>query len=210
MGDIAPVKKTEGVLTKEELKKEESVKAPSSKKTTKVKKPVEVKSVEVKKDIQERFECGFAPGGNSNIAFIHKYQGVDYKYDLKLVNRIYILPKGVIGEERLRLRAALKANGFADITVIKSGAIFDKQKGTYIYTVMHPDHTSRNRVNGTISLALMGDNGKPMFDPEGKQIAKQVTIQNGIVKTEDKDIYKALLTAGFVSGGKIEKEEADD
>jgi len=196
--------KTGGVLTKEDMKKQGS-----QKKAPPVASKAEAKQEkEVKKNVDVEFECGFAPAGNSNIAFIHKYQGVDYKYELKLKNKIYILPKDLKEEDVQRYRTALKDNGFMDVTVIKGGAHFSKKKGVFLYSVMHPEHTSRNPINGNIALVLQDDNGRPLIDEKTlKTKSKQVTIINGKVTTDDPLIYEALIRAGFYSAGKKEKEE---
>ena len=195
------IPKAEGVLTHEDLKREETVKAPSLKKKT-------VK--EKKQDVGLKYECGFAPLGNAKIAFVYKHEGVERKYNLDLINKIYTIPKDLTEKELVILKKALKANDFKDITVLNSGIVFDKQKGKYIYKAVHPDYTDKNRINGTISLVLLADNGKPMADKDGKQIIKQVTILEGIVITEDEKVYTALLKAGFRSLGKKEVDENVD
>ena len=141
MSDDVTIKKTSDILTKEELKKEEKVKvsSPSNKPDKKqpkkevIKPKKEVNLLKEKQDVEVKFECGFAPGGESTIAFLHKWEGKEYKYNLSLNNKIYILPSNLTGEEKRRYRAALRANGFMDITVIESGASFDDKENEYVF-----------------------------------------------------------------------------
>jgi len=185
------ISKTEGVITQKELKREESKKAPL------VEKKIESK---VQQDVL--FECGWAPLGKSNIAFKHVYESVSHSYNLDLVNKIFTMPKDLTDKDKLRYRAALKANGFRDVTIAVKGISYDKAKGKYVYKVVHPDHAVKNLVNGSIGLVMIGDNGKPMYDDKGKTITKQVNIVNGIVTTEDELVYAALLKSGFNDLGK--------
>ena len=54
---------------------------------------------------------------------------------------------------------------------------------------------------------MTDDQDRPMYDEKGKQITEQVEIQNGLVKTYNKDIYQALVRAGFLDAGKVEEIE---
>lgn len=202
------IKKSENILTKKEINKEGQDNASPVKNEKKVEKKIEVKKPQ---DIDVKFECGFALAGDSTVAFRHEWEGKEYRYELELKNKIFILPKDLSKEDKRRYRAALKANNFMDVTVIEAGASFDAEKKQYVYSVMHPEHTSRNRINGTISLVLLDDAGRPMFyakgEKKGQQITEQVTIIEGKVKTDNPLVYEALLRTGFYSAGKIEKEE---
>jgi hypothetical protein len=196
------------ILTKKELKKEPvdsgSIKSKESPNKT-------LKKIKESKNIEVKFECGWAPGGKSNICFLHTYENIEYKYELELNNKIYILDNKLKDEVKKRYREALRANGFQDITIIKSGAIFDKKKKEYIYKAYHPEHTENRPINGNIPLILIDDDGNFMTykqgNKKGQQIIKQVVIKNGIVETDNQMVYEALLKAGFYSAGKTEKED---
>lgn len=205
-----PKKKSSPILTNKELKsKGEPEKAPLS--NTKTPKPSKaIKEAGQKKEAVNpdiKFECGFAPGGKSNVSFVHKYEGIEYNYELNLNNKIFDFPKGLKKEDAKRFRKALIDNDFIDVTRSRKGVVFNKQTGEYIYKAVHPEHSDRNRVQGNIGLVLFGDNGKPMLDALGKQITETVGIENGLVKTDKKEIYESLLKAGFRDAGKEEKRE---
>jgi len=213
--------RTSGVLTQEEIEKDGGLVPPSivedqtdeksDKDPGKELDKESIKEIPKKTKPDIHFECSYAPMGISNIAFDHVFEGKKYNYKLQLENKIYVLPKNLDETEKKRTRAALKANGFIDVTVIQAGAKFDKKTGKLIYNVMHPEHTSKNRINGSISLVLVGDDNKPMFHKKGpqkgQQVVEQVNIIEGKVTTLDPKIYEALLKAGFYNAGKIEIEE---
>jgi hypothetical protein len=183
-------------------------------------KPKEEEKPEI---ISAKYECSFAPMGESNTRLIHKYEGEEYTYDIKMKNKIYELPEDLLKpgknetEEkekasiRKRTREALLANGFEDVTVITSKKTLDIKTGKYIYRAIHPEQSPKNRINCTISLALIGDDNRPMFHKSGpnagKQIYEEVHVIEGIAQTEDKLVYQGLIDAGFVELEKIEKEE---
>lgn len=197
------------VLTKKELAQEPEKSGSPKKKIPEGQKTVaEIKAL---KNKETKFECGWAPSGKANISFLHTYEGKEHKYNLTLKDRVFILDEKMSKEEKARYREALRANGFIDITVVKSGVYFDKTKKTYIYTAIHPEHCQKNQVNGSISLLLLDDEDKPMVyktgPKAGQQIVNQVNIVDGRVKTENVLIYEGLIRAGFYSGAKTEKKE---
>lgn len=197
-------KKTSSVLTNKELSKEKALTpSPASNKPAKTADVI----LKEKRDVEVKFECGFAPAGESTISFTHKYMDDEYKYNLKLNNKIYILPNDLSEADKKRYRAALRANGFMDITVIESGAVFNKKKGCMQYQLIHPEHSARNRINCNISLAMVDESGRPKSDKLGKQISKQISVIEGIVDTDDPDVYEALLKAGFLTAKISEKEK---
>ena len=195
------------VMTQEQHKK--------SKKGRGVKTPIPEKEKvveEKKKIVDEIYEAGFALPGESTVAFVHKWiDGKEYKYNLVLDNKRYAISNELKEDEKDRIRTALKANGFVDVTVIESGAVYDKNKKEYIYRVIHPEQNPKNSINGVIALVLYGDDGKPVYYKDGvnagKQKQVQVNITDGIVQTDDKMIYEALLKAGFVTTKTIEKTQ---
>ena len=207
-------RKSSGVLTADEIEKEGGQVPPiidepekDFEETTNTK----TAPIEKKKDIECEFECTFAPMGNSNVAFDHVFEGKKFKYQLSLKNKIFILPKDLTTDEQRRYRAALRDNGFVDVTVIKAGAVVDPESKKLIYHVIHPEHNRRNRINGSIALVMVDDNNKPMYHQtgpkKGQQMIEQVNIIEGKVSTEKKQIYEALLRYGFHSAGKDEIEE---
>lgn len=188
----------QNILTHEDLKEEVGEKTPSPVKKSEKKKPVNVK-----------FECPFAPMGASKTVLKHIFPGKDKKekiYEIEMMNKVYTIPNNLTDGEKVLLRQVLIENGFRDVTKIDAGVTYDKEKKQYVYTVVHPEHTDRNPINGNISLVLKDEKGNPVFDVEGKQIFRQVSIVNGIVKTDDEKIYQALLDAGFYSGHKKVRE----
>lgn len=188
------------ILTDKELneKKEGSKQTPPSidKKTT---------AKSDKKPAVE-YECGWAPAGKSSTCFEHMYEGKLYKFDIELNNKRYKVPSGMKADELKALREVLLLNGFKDVTVCQKAQVFDKVKAKYIYRAVHPEHASKNRINGNLSLVLQNDEGQPMYNDKGEQITKQVTIVEGVVTTDDEMVYEALLKAGFVNAGKAEKK----
>jgi len=147
-----------------------------------------------------KFECGFAPPGNSTVSFNHIYMGDTETYNLSLENKIWIMPETYSDEEKKRYRKALLDNNFQDVTVNIS-AMFNKQTGKTTYKAMHPEHTDRNRINATIAVVLRDGSGSPALEPSGTQKTAQATILEGIVKTDDKMVYDALIKAGFYDAG---------
>lgn len=189
---------------------------------SKSKKPKAEKPAKTIKEIQAvemKFECSFAPMGESNVAISYKHKGdlEESLYELKLQNKIFIIPvdsKKDKEEQKIetnRYREMLRANSFMDVTVLEAGGIFDEVKKEYVYKVVHPEHTERNRINGSITLVLLDDQGNAMYydkgNLKGQQIAKQVNIINGMVETDDPQVYDALLKAGFYTSAQIEKEK---
>ena len=173
--------------------------------------PVDVKEKpkKTKKPVNPKFECPFAPMGKSNTVIRFNNPSKDQKdmtYQISMVNKIYTMPNDLSENENKMLREALKQNGFRDVTKNNSGVKYDKKKQKYTYTVIHPDHSELRPVNGNISLAMVDERNKPIFKKDGKQIYKQVSIVNGIVTTDDEQIYEALLRAGFYSGHKKVRE----
>ena len=147
-----------------------------------------------------KFECGFAPPGDSTVAFDHEFQGKAYNYNLALNNKIWIMPEKYSDEDKKRYRAALLDNNFQDVTVNIS-AVFNKQTGKTIYKAMHPEHTDRNRINCTTAVVLRDESGNPELEKNGLQKVEQVTILEGIVKTGNRQIYDALIRSGFFDAG---------
>jgi len=208
--------RSSGVLTQDEIKNDGgqeplSVNKDSLKNDSKKISKGPKKEVRKKPNPDIHFECAYAPMGKSNIAFEHTFEGKLYIYNLTLENKIYTFPKDIDQNEKKRTRAALKANGFVDVTTIEAGVQFEKKTGKLIYNVMHPEHTQKNRINGSVSLVLVDENNKPMYyekgPKKGQQVSEQVNIIEGKVTTLDPKIYEALLKAGFYNAGKIEIEE---
>lgn len=168
-------------------------------------KPGDVETKKVVKEQSEKqpmkFECGYAPPGSSTTTIVHDGQ----TYNLALDNKIWIMPEDFEPEKVERYRTALLANNFLDITV-NIGVVFDAQTGEKTYKAMHPEHTERNRINATIALNLVDDNGKQIIDNNGMAKTAQVTINQGVVVTNEKLVYEALIRAGFVHVGITEKE----
>lgn len=177
----------------------EETKAPGPEKKA-VKKVVKKVVKKIPKKNPPKFECGFAPPGNSTVSFNCDYLGKTYTYNLSLENKIFIIPEKFTDEEKKRYRAALLANNFRDITVNHS-AVFNKQTGKTTYKAMHPEHTDRNPINATIAVVLRDNAGRAILDKNEMQKIEQVTIINGIVKTGDIKVYEALIKAGFYDAG---------
>lgn len=158
------------------------------------------------------FECPYAQTGECNIALPpHNFEGKVYDYQLTLINKRFVIPGEWDEETKRRHRQALRANGFIDVTVLEAGAVLAADGKKLVYRVAHPDHTDRNRINGKVSLVLMDDNRMPMYhkegDKAGQQITEEVNIINGMAYTDDKQVYEALLRAGFVHAGTRIKED---
>lgn len=193
--------KTSNVVTKKELEKEkgDSKKSPASspekKEESKVENPV------------YQFECTFAQGGKSRVSFNHVYLKKEYSYKIELDNRVYTLPEFLGSQDINRYRKALTANGFVEITKsIKPPKIPEKKTGKYIYKAIHPEHNSKNRMNCSLGLVMVDDEGNSLFDKDGKQVTEKVEVENGMVQTSIKGIYQALIKAGFLDAGKTEVE----
>jgi len=209
-GDVPPVENdvtinpdiTENIdsaiVTQEELKKEKEKKEPKKKKEEK----------ETKKATGTvQFELPYAPMGNAKTVIQYKFGSEKVKKELKLYNKLYKFPDGLNKKESAVLRQALLDNGFVDISKFDVGTVYNEKEKKYTYSAIHPEHTTRNPMNGNISLAMIDEDGSKMYDKDGKQICKQVSMINGTIKTDDKAIYQALLRAGFRSGYKTVKED---
>ena len=201
-GDIPPVDKSESfgddtaIVTYEDLQKEKPVENLNEKIKQKKKKPV----------IDIKFECSFASMGDSKTMIQYKLGDKLVTKEIIMHNKLYDFPKDLTKEESKVLRKALKENGFFDVTVIE-GAKFDKEKKEYVYSAMHPDHSKQDPFNANISLPILDEASRVICGPDGKQIFKQVAVVNGLVKTDDKRIYQALIKAGFKSCFAQEKVE---
>lgn len=190
----------ENIVTHEELKQTEGNPLPSDKKKPDKKK---LKSVKI------QFECPYAPMGKANTVIRFKQPSENQKsimYEIPLINKLYTMPDNLSENEKTMLRTALKQNGFRDVTTIEAGVTYSKKKQKYTYSVVHPEHTNTNPINGNISLAMVDEQNRPISGEDGNQIFKQVSIVDGIVKTDDEKIYEALLRAGFYSGHKKVRE----
>ena len=128
-----------------------------------------------------------------------KKDKTEIMFKIKLMNKIYTIPKDLNPADEKILVEALVQNGFSDITTLK-GTMYDKEKQKYIYSAIHPDHGEKNPINGNTTLTMMNEKGKPICDKDGKQIAIQLQIVNGVVKTDDQSVYQALIRAGYYSG----------
>ena len=153
-----------------------------------------------KKKTPVKFECGFAPAGNSTVSFVHKFKGDEHTYNLNLENKIFILPDKLDDKETERYRAALTANNFIDVTV-NIGRSYNKSTGKYTYKAMHPEHTDRNRINCTMGITLLDDKNKPVVDKNNQLKTQNVNIVEGLVVTGDKTVYNALIQYGFYDAG---------
>lgn len=182
------------------IKPGDETKAPGPTDKPVVKKVYKKTATKTPKKGPVKFECGFAMPGDSTVAFDYKYNGTTETYNLSLKNKIYILPEKLTKEEVKKYRAALIANNFQDVTVNIS-AVFDKQTGKTTYKAMHPEQTDRNRINATIAVILKNAAGKPELDGKGHNKVAQVTILEGIVKTDDVRVYDALIKSGFYDAG---------
>lgn len=192
------------ILTHAQAKKIEKKKLETKEKE----KPVE--SIEEVLKHEHVFQCSFAPMGESKTVFMHKYNGKEYRYELTMKNRIYTLPADMSKEDKARYREALRDNGFVDITVINRGIIVRDAKN-YEFRAVHPEHTERNPINCNLSFNIEDDSGNPMYytdgPKKGMQIVKQISVIDGYVKTDDKQLYQALIKIGFRDAGKREVKE---
>jgi hypothetical protein len=159
---------------------------------------------ETKEPIDRIFECPFAPLGESNISIVHNFEGQRNSYQLKLVDKRYVVKADA--SNKRELVAALEKEGFRDVTVSNAPAPFVPEVGDLIYRMRHPEYRDNSKLNGSIGLVLVGDDGQPMLDAEGKQVTKVVKMIGGIVTTDDKLVYEALLKAGFFGGGSPKEE----
>lgn len=197
------------ILTHEDIEQAEGVTLPPEKDKEEKKKDSPKDKTEKKKKIKVQFECPFAPMGEANTVIRFKHPSQDKKdieYKIPLNNKLYTMPDDLSEEEEKMLRTALEQNGFRDVTTIHAGMKYEPEKQKYTYSVVHPEHTERNPVNGNISLAMVDEKNRPICGNDGKQISKQVAIIDGVVKTDDEQIYEALLRAGFYSGHKKVRE----
>jgi hypothetical protein len=185
---------------------EPEVKSKGKKKKEEPAVPVTPIEPEVKKSIDRIFECPFAPLGEANISIVHNFEGSQNAYKLKLKDKCYTVFGDMEAGEKRKLVAALEKEGFRDITVSNVPAPYVFEPGELIYRMRHPEFTEKSRLNGSIGLVLVGDDGQPMLDKDGKQITKNVTMSGGIVTTDDKLVYEALLKAGFYGGGSPKEE----
>ena len=187
-GDIPPVDKSDStVVTFEDLQKEKPIE-----------KPVKEKPLEKKKPANIQYECSYAFTGDSKTIITYKMGTEIIKRELLLHNKLFDYPNNLTVDEDRALKKALKENGFHDVTVIE-GAIYDKEKKDYIYSAMHPDHSKQDPFTANISVPILDEAGRVICNNDGKQIFKQIAVVNGLVKTEDKRIYQALIKAGFKS-----------
>lgn len=186
----------EQLVTREEYEKEQKKEAPKEK---------IVRRMEKKKDrVPLEYELPRAPNGKCTIAIQYMQNGQSKSKELTLINKKYSIPEKFKKEEKLAWRSILLSEGFIDSTVVKSGSVkVENDTGKITYFAMHPDHHDiHNPIFGTIGLVMKDDTGKDLYDKDGKQISKQLTIKNGLVKTDDKEVFNAVIKAGFHELGK--------
>jgi hypothetical protein len=210
--DISQRAGNDDIVTQADLDKEKKKKPPKAKKVIKKKTPIEIIT-----EGEMVFEHTLAPMGKSSTSFEHTYRGKQYLYHINIVDKKYTIPadlgKGEKEPVRVamieRYREALRANGFIDVSLLRSGVEVEKETGDYIYKAFHPEHLPNHPINGNIGLGLLGKDGKPKLDKNGKPVIEQVVIKNGIARTKDPEIFNALLSAGLVDSGRepVEEEE---
>ena len=131
-------------------------------------------------------------------------QGRNYNYKLELENKIYTFPDNLNCKDMARYLKALSDNKFTDVTKNEAKYTLINRK-KYIYTMIHPEHTETNRVNGAISFDILSDEIDPI-SKQKKVITKQVQIDNGIAIANNQAICDCLVKAGFREVSKKEKE----
>ena len=139
------------------------------------------------------FEAAWMPAGAGSTVI--KYAG--RAIPIKTINQRYTLPDKLGAKERARLMAALKANGFIDISRHRGETKPPGAPVRYRYTVIHPGHTKEQPVNQNVGVPIMDREGKPVKDKEGRAETRTVAIKNGRFVTEDVALYKSLIVAGF-------------
>lgn len=170
--------------------------------------PVATVKIRKKKVVKNRtFECPFAPMGKSGTAIESMVQRggttVKLSYSISLMNKQYVVPDDIKGQELEDLLFCLKNNGFVDVTTIpKKGVKYVKETNKYKYFAVHAMHTPKRPINGNIALVKRDENGREQVDKNGNQVTEQITIVDGTAVTNDKGIYEALIAAGFLPGGK--------
>lgn len=141
-----------------------------------------------------RLHCPFAPQqGKANVALITK-EGVELNIDL--VDGIFTMPEKITDAEAHTIAAALKADGFRDLTaypvpVVKPEDRIDRsipREDRKRWRLSHPEYTANNRISGHTAVTI--DNKDVSLD-----------IKEGIIETDRLDVAQALHSSGFILVG---------
>ncbi len=124
-----------------------------------------------------RYRFPPAPMGECN-AF-HAYKEEEYK--LPLVDQVFTFPKNWSGKKKQFYMKMLTSLGWENV----SERITKPPKKEYTYFLMHPDHREYDGINGKVTVTV----GK-------KEI--ELDCVEGIVTTEKKNVYQALMKKGFL------------
>jgi len=136
-------------------------------------------------DVLCKFRFEPAPMGKC-FAF-HAYKEEAYK--LPLVDQVYTFPKNWSGQKKQFYMKMLTDLGWKNV----SEAIPKKLK--YIYFLAHPENTDKENISGTIAVTV------------GKKEIKLECIE-GMITTEKKNVYQALMKKGFLVAKPPQVKEA--
>lgn len=128
-----------------------------------------------------------APMGECN-AF-HAYKEEDYK--LPLVDQVFTFPKNWSGVKKQFYMRMLTDLGWENV----SSLIPPKPKTTTEYFALHPENTNMENVNGMIKVQV----GKKEIELE---------CVEGMITTEKKTVYQALLKKGYLEAKAPRVKEA--
>lgn len=108
---------------------------------------------------------------------------------LKLKDGVYNVPKSWKKEEKERFKASLIAAGFDDISYTVGQPKPKAPEKKYKYFAGHPDNKDDEKVEGTVAVVV-----------DGEEL--QLQCVKGMIETEDKKLYQALIEKGFYEAKK--------
>lgn len=174
-------KKAQGVVTKSDVSK-----STSKPETGAVEKAAPAKVLKRKvAQIRHRVKFGPAPLGKSSTMI--QYKGAGLKIDM--IDGIYEIPKDIDEKELKDLKKTLEGLGFVDASITTLGELYEEDAPPprrFMYSVAHPDRAKDGPpMNGRLSVMV-----------KGKPVA--LGFENGLIRTDDKDLRDALVSGGWI------------
>ena len=115
------------------------------------------------------------------------------KMVFKLKDGIFTLPKSWGKDRKAKVKKLLLDDGWEDASYIDGKPVTPpKPEKKYTYFAGHPENTDTSRVEGNVGVSVLGED-------------VQLECIDGVITTENQDIYTALLGAGFYEAKSAEE-----
>lgn len=104
---------------------------------------------------------------------------------LNLEDGVYKIPKGWGKDKKSKYREALLKAGFTETSYVEGAVVKEPEvQKKYMYFAGHPDNKDTDKVNAETAIEIKGE-------------VVQLEIVEGMIVTEDEQVYKTLLEKGY-------------